>query len=450
MGLMIGQEHAGVTSIIREMWLNPQHYANLLHFFRSSAWNAESIGRWWIQTLKATGVLYQESGMPVLVGDGTKKGKEGRKMPCVKRLRQESEDSSKPSYFFGHMFGIVGVLAGGLGKLFCIPLSAKIHDGDKEIQKWDAEPSEAKRESHVVRIIRDASQAARELGKCRLLLDAYFLSVPALRALAEEAKTCGRELIDIVARAKQNATGYEMPARKPGRGRPPQKGAKVKLMDLWADSEAARSHTKVVMYGKKESISFISRDLLWGKGHYQMLRFVVAQKSGSMPIILASTDLNLSPEQILRLYSYRFKIEVSFFNLKHTVAGFAYRFWSAAMPKLNRFAKSGADALESVSIARDKKLIASAFHAIQNYVSVACVALGLLQVCSLLFAGEINASPLRWLRTKTCAFPSEASTADYLRKIFFKHIASASNFSIFRFIRRLLCFPVDSQTSDVV
>ena len=448
-GLMIGQEHVGVTSIIRELCLNPIHYDAALHFFRSTGWSADHIRGWWIEVLMAAGVLYKENGMPVMVGDGTKKSKEGRKMPCVKRLHQESEDSTKPSYFFGHMFGMIGVLAGGLGKLFCVPLSIKIHDGDKEIQKWDAEPAESHHESHVVRIIRDASQAARNLGKSLLLLDAYYLSVPALQAMREEALACGRELISIVVRAKSNAAAYEKPIRKPGRGRPRVRGAHVKLMNLWTDSKTSRGQTTVMMYGKEESVSFISRDLLWGKGLYQELRFVIAKMSGSRPIILATTDLTLSPEQILRLYSYRFKIEVSFYNLKHTVAGFAYRFWSTAMPKLNRFAKSGTDTLESVSGSRDKRLIAAAFRAVQNYAMTACIALGLLQIFSLTFADEINASPTRWLRTKTNAIPSEASTADYLRKIIFKRFGFPPYFDIIRFIVQLQRFPADSQNSEL-
>ena len=448
MALMVGQEHIGVTSIVRELCLNPVHYAAALHFFRSSAWNIDDIHRWWIRVLMATRVLYQENGMPVMIGDGTKKSKEGRKMPCVKRLHQESEDSSKPSYIFGHMFGMIGVLAGDLGKLFCIPLSIKMHDGDKEIQKWDAEPEETKHESHVVRIIRDACQSAKQLGKSLLLLDAYYLSVPALLALREEFKACERECISIVVRAKGNTVAYERPVRKPGRGRPPVKGESVRLMDLWTDSTVSRTQETVMMYGKEESVSFISRDLLWGKKHYQILRFVIAQISGSRPIILASTDLTLSPEKILGLYSLRFKIEVSFYNLKHTVAGFAYRFWSAAMPKLNRFAKSGTDSLESVSFSRDKKLITAAFRAVQNYVSTACIALGLLQVSCLMFADEINASPLRWLRTKSNAIPSEASTADYLRKIIFKHFPLSSNFDLIRFIKQLQRVPVDSHDFD--
>ena len=443
--LMVGQEHIGVTSIVRELWLAPQHYDALLHFFRSTAWELTSLRNWWIQVVVKTGVLYQENGMPVMVGDGTKKSKEGKKMPCVKRLHQESEDSSKPSYIFGHMFGMIGVLAGDIGKLFCIPLSIKIHDGDKEILKWDAEPAEAKHESHVVRIIRDASQAAKQLGKSLLILDAYYLSVPALVALQEEIKAAGQELISVVVRAKRNATAYEKPVRKPGRGRPPKKGESVKLLDLWGNSKDTRVQTTIMMYGKEESVSFISCDLLWGKTHYQMLRFVIAQISGSNPIILASTDLSLSPEQILRLYSYRFKIECCFFNLKHTIAGFAYRFWSIAMPKLNRFAKSGTDVLDAVSDAREKKLIIATFHATQRYLMTACIAVGLLQICSLLFADEINASPLRWLRTKTNVIPSEASTADFMRKIIFKHFGSASNFSIIRLIQQLQHSSADSQ-----
>jgi hypothetical protein len=166
-------------------------------------------------------------------------------------------------------------------KLFCIPLSLKIHDGGKEIQKWDSEPENAKHESHVVRIIRDASQAAKQLKKSLLLLDAYYLSIPALNALKEEAQAYGSEVLSIVVRAKSNAAAYEDPIQKPGRGRPRKKGRSVKLMALWNDSKSERRQTTVMMYGKKENASFITCDFLWGKGLYQRLRFVIAQVSDS-------------------------------------------------------------------------------------------------------------------------------------------------------------------------
>jgi hypothetical protein len=447
--MMIGQEHVGVTSIIRELFLDPRHYEPILHFFRSTAWKVEKLRHWWLKTVMESSVLYYENNMAVMIGDGTKKSKEGKKMPCVKRLHQESENSAKPSYIFGHMFGMVGVLAGNVGKMFCVPLSIKIHDGAHKILCWGAEAEgagEPKDESHVVKIIRDASECAKQLGKSILLLDAYYLSVPALVALSGEAKTAGRGLLSIVVRAKKNATAYEQPVRKPGRGRPPKKGKTIKLMALWADNQGALSSTTAMLYGKEETISFLYRDLLWGKKHYQPLRFVVAQIAGASPIILASNDLTLSPVDIIRLYSYRFKVECAFSQLKNTLAGFAYRFWSMAMPKLKRFAPSNTEPLEKVMDENGKRLICSAFRATQGYVTVAAMALGLLQICSLRFKDEVNASPLRWLRSRSNVVPSEATTADFLRKTLFKAFASSPFLPIIRFILQL--HPMSKRTID--
>ena len=220
-------------------------------------------------------------------------------MPCVKRLHQESENSAKPSFIFGHMFGMVGVLAGSVGKLFCVPLSIRIHDGDGHVRRWDAADSALESESHVVRVIREACACAKKLGKSILLLDAYYLSVPALGALAEESKNAGRELLSLVVRAKKNATAYELPERKPGRGRPPKKGKTVKLMGLWASSQHSLEQATVTIYGKEEKVSFMSRDLLWGIKHYQMLRFVIASVGGAKPIILATgVDKKIGQQQI--------------------------------------------------------------------------------------------------------------------------------------------------------
>jgi hypothetical protein len=106
--------------------------------------------------------------------------------------------------------------------------------------------------------------------------------------------------------------------------------------------------------------------------------------------------------------------------------------------------------LESVTDSRDKKLIAGAFRATQCYVLTACIAVGLLQICSLLFAQEINASPLRWLRTKSNEIPSESSTADYMRKTIFKHFGSASKFGIINLIKEAQRESADYQEYDIV
>ena len=441
LGFMTWKESVGVTSFIRELWLDPCHYEAVLHFFRSTAWGLDALRDMWVRVVANSGVIFREWGMPILVGDGTKKSKEGKRMPCVKKLFQESENSAKPAYMFGHMFGTIGVLAGGLGKLFCVPLSMRIHDGDKQIHQW-ADPG-AVSESHVVRIIREASHVAKQLTKAILLLDRYYLSVPALTAWIKEEQRAGRPLLSIVTRAKSNARAFEKPVRKPGRGRPPVRGNEVKLRSLFATRKDEFTQATLTMYGKQETVLFLCVDLLWGEKLYQELRFVLV-KLGTKTSIFVSTDLTLSPEQIIRLYSYRFKIECCFRELKQVIAGFAYHFWTSAMPKLDRYAKSGTDQLEAVTAEKDRKRITAAYNATQGFVMIACIAMGLLQIASLRFADEINASPLRWLRTRTNLIPSEASTADFMRKTIFRMFASGTPLPIIRFIRQLQHDPPDT------
>lgn len=58
------------------------------------------------------------NGRYLIVGDGIKIAKEAKKMPGVKRLHQESDNSSKAPYIYGHHFGVLGILAGWVKKRF--------------------------------------------------------------------------------------------------------------------------------------------------------------------------------------------------------------------------------------------------------------------------------------------------------------------------------------------
>lgn len=49
-----------------------------------------------------------------------------------------------------------------------------------------------------------------------------------------------------------------------------------------------------MLYGKKTSIRYYSRDLLWGQKLYQKLRFVLVEYQGTKSI-LVSTSLKLEP-----------------------------------------------------------------------------------------------------------------------------------------------------------
>jgi len=360
-------------------------------------------------------------------------------MPGVKRLHQESGNSGKSEYIFGHMFGTIGVLVGNIDKLFCLPLSATLHDGDRLMRGWRDEKYEPV--SHVVQIIRDAFFVVPEIGEAILLLDAYYFTTEALKDLKKQVSQFNQKLT-LVMRARLSTIAYTYPLFQKGRGRPRKKGIAVKLEKLFDTEEFTQA--KAWLYGKEETILYLCKDLLWGPGLYEPLRFVLV-KFGDKKIILVCTNLSFTAEQIVRLYSYRFKIEVTFRTLKQLLKGFGYHFWSICMPKLNRFSKKGeSDPLTQVESENERSLILKAFAAIEGYVMMSLIATGLLQLLSLKYSSLQGKSAFYWLRTASGSVVTEASMSKFLRKEIFMQFHKQPHLLILQIIRSRMALNNDS------
>ncbi len=229
-GLMLRSDKLGVTSVIRDLALSPGCYDSMLHF------SGHPHGRWRKSVnvgspLSGCMLPYREGNYHVLVGDGVKQSKEGRRMPGVKKLFQESENSAKPEYIHGHMFGGLGILAGSVRNLACIPLSIRLHDGLQAAMEWKgASVSEA---SHVVQMVEDAYRAALTFGNSLLLLDRYFLTVPALEKLKSLNGSAGCTHGDRH-QGQKSCTAFERPVPANPEGTACQKGAAVHLKELFA------------------------------------------------------------------------------------------------------------------------------------------------------------------------------------------------------------------------
>jgi len=269
------------------------------------------------------------------------------------------------------------------------------------------------------------------MGKrCLLVLDAYFAVGPVFAILKMVVDLSGQRLVHIVTRAKSNVVGYgDPPAKTANRGRPRIYGPKLNLMALFETRAAAFEPTVIELYGCCKTVSILCLDLIW-KPVGEKIRFVLVA-DGNERFILMCSDLSLSAPDIIRAYSYRFKIEVSFKVLKHLMGAFCYRFWTSAWPRIG---KRTASDLSEISDSRRQRLIRQTTNAIEAFVNFGCIATGILQIIALNFHQTIWRKYAGWLRTVTSTIPSEEVVRSVIQHEYYHNFNTFSNTAIYRII----------------
>ena len=266
--------------------------------------------------------------------------------------------------------------------------------------------------------------------KCLLVLDAYFAVGPVFAILKKVVDLSGQRLVHIVTRAKSNVVAYGKPPDKTGRpGRPRQYGPKLKLIALFETRAEAFEQTAIELYGCCKTVSFLCLDLIW-KPVGEKVRFVLVT-DGAERFILMCSDLTLSAPDIIRAYSYRFKIEVSFKVLKHLMGAFFYRFWTSAWPRIG---KRTATDLSEISDLRRKRLIRQTTNAIEAFANFGCIATGILQIIALNFHQTIWRKYAGWLRTVTSTIPSEEVVRSVIQQEYYHNFGTFRNTAIYRII----------------
>jgi len=399
-GLCCRLDLAGVTSYVRVLGLRPQAYHRFLHLFHSKGLDLDRLTGCWVRLCLQLFRPMLAGDRLVCLADGIKAPKEGKQMPGVKMLHQESASNSKPEYIMGHSFQAISLLVQGLqGHVAAVPLVSRIHEG-LVFSNRDARTLLDKLAALLFWITNSLDR------KVLLVADAYYASGKFIAQLLAKGH-------HLVTRAKNNAVAY-LPVPAPERrrrGRPRIYGQKVRLKDL-AQDDAAFTAAPSPVYGENNvTLLYRSLDLIWRPAK-RMVRFVIVRHPRRGTIFLLSTDLTLAPLEILLLYSYRFRIELGFRQAVHVLGAYAYRFWMAGMKPLRR--GDGDQYLHRTSqtyrAAIRRKM--GAFHL---HVQLGCIAQGLLQHLSLNYTAEVWRCFRSWLRTMNPALPpSELVVANAL------------------------------------
>lgn len=407
-GLIVRFDHEGVSSIVRWLALEPSHYDGLIHFFYAAAWQLDELLACWANWAVNHCPLVEYNQRPVLIGDGIKSGKEARKTPGIKLLHQESDHNSKKEYIFGHHFGFVGLLIGSAKKAFCLSLEGTIHEGVGAFH-----PEKGFKDKPATLVTRMANQllrAAKAGGRgCYATVDAYFSVGPMFLLLQAAVNEAGEQWVHLITRAKNNYIAYCPPAEGE---KAYQEKDKIWLMELF-DHPHSFVAAQVMMYGQLRTISYCCLDLLW-KPVKGMIRFVMIQ-DGDGRYILMGSDPKLSAVDMIAIYAYRTKIEVMFDALKYILGAFCYHFWSKLFPKVKR-----GQVLEAADLSelQNEKLKAT-LTAIERFVNLAAMAMGLLQYLSLTATNEIWLDNPCWFRTYSSACPSEQMVKNVVANEFF-------------------------------
>ena len=409
----IGTPHLeGLTSLCRFWCMGEADYHRLLHWFHSSAWCLNDVVAHWSHLVMQQQVAIRVQGRAVLIGDHTAVVKDARRMPGVVTLHQNSETQSKPSYFRGHYWGVVGLLVGSLAEAFCLPLEARLHQGWAHLDPHA--PSTTDRDTQGVKLVHMALDFVKRTGiEAILVVDAFF-SIAIVFEVAHSLWSIALQqpALIILTRAKKSYVAYLDPPvpTTPVRGRPRKYGDKLKLKALFETYQAQFLSAPCQVYGQEEIVSYLALNLLWKpiQGHLRFI-FVVTSRG---PLVLMCNDLSIEPLLAISLYCARVRVETMFTMLKGLLGAFAYRFWSKYLLRHSRKPKKNATLKppQAQHIAE----VHQTWRACEGFVMLGCIALGLLQLVALKFQGPIWAAFTRFLRTRSRALPSERTVKDVL------------------------------------
>lgn len=406
-GMAVRRDLGGVSSFVRALGLDGDRaYHSLLRTFSSSAIDCDLLVKLWLELALRLFDPMCVHGRLVLICDGIVVPKEGRRMPGVKLLHQSSTSNAKAEFVMGHSIGAISLgVVGPTGKRTSVPIGAEIHDGIIRTHRGT--------KTTVEKMAGMAGKLGDWAGHPAVVVaDSFYASRPMIRDLGDSDNA-------LVSRVRSNAVAYEPPETPRGprkRGRPRIKGEKIPLSNI----------LKIVGTEGElfEEYRYVHKDLYWPPAQ-AIVRFVATQNNTKGSCILVSTDLSLTPTEIIGLYRCRWSIECGFKTSKHVFGTFGYHFWSKTMSKQPR--RSSGTRL--VGHHREfRARIEQKVQAFHLHMALGSIAHGLATYFSLHRPDTVWRSFGGWVRSiNRASNPSEAVVSEAMKASFSEYLRGMKN-----------------------
>ena len=322
--MLLGQARKYVTNVARVCFFVNRHISSWERFLSQAPWDMGQIQQCLLSLIieKMKGSLLIHEAYLVWL-DTSLIAKVMGKMPGVQRWHDHSGNSDRGTHLVGHHWALAGLMGSLMlaDKLttVCWPLLANLIPGQlnpfgfiinaegiaQAMTFWDA----------VCPLI---TQLHQWLGNqpLRVVVDAYFCKASFINWMLQKR-------IHVITRMRKDAVGWDdpepespLPEGKNKRGRKrknPRKGKQWKIAQLLLSLPLQSA--SINTYGQCRTLHFVVYDLWITDVLLQKVRVVVVE-TNSAPLILLSTDLTLSGQQIIEIYSMRFSLELSIRDLK--------------------------------------------------------------------------------------------------------------------------------------
>lgn len=422
-GFTIKFDLSGVTSFVRGLGLTANSYPCLINFFHSTAINLSALQQAWITLVLSMfdKALTRVNGRIILVGDGIKIGKEGKKMPGVKSLHQDSGSNSKAEYIMGHSIQVLCIIVKGMQTFFAVPLAGRIHEGCV---------FNCKDKKTLLDKLFDLVLELNIEQPFYIVLDKYYGSGKLIKKFMEGN--------DVIVSLKNTVVAYmqpELPLEN-AKGRPKKYGKKIKLFDLFEDKTLFTQGT--MPNNDKQIIYYMTINLLW-RPLGKIVKFVLVENPERGRVVYLSTDLSLPIMDIIFIYFLRFKIEVTFKQAVHQIGSFMYRFWLKAMR--NTTIGDGNWQLHFAS-PEDKEKVKKKLKAYHLFILLGFISQGLLQYLAVYHSRLVWRNFGSWLRTiRPNLAPSEKIVSLAMSHTYAHFLIDEGSSSIFKkFLRSITDF----------